>query len=148
MQKIYVQKALLWSSDLQHMASFLKQVTYTVPVKSLDTPTHSRVFLYFTIFYNVDESLDDSFAHSWYSLNQLHLECFSNSLEAVPTYAEHLLAAFSSLWSPTHPRPSHLGWGWVIVEARSSDAAFHHSLLGQIALTQPGGVLGLCPVEK
>ena len=29
--------------------------------------------------------LDDSFAHSWYSLNQLHLECFSNSLEGVPT---------------------------------------------------------------
>ena len=37
--------------------------------------------------------LDDSFAHSWHSLNQLLLECFSNSLEGVPTYAEHLLAA-------------------------------------------------------
>ena len=32
------------------------------------------------------------------------------------------------------------------MEARSSDAARH--LLGQIALTQPGGVLGHCPVEK
>ena len=31
--------------------------------------------------------LDDSFAHSWHSLNQLHLECFSNSLEGVTTYA-------------------------------------------------------------
>ena len=40
--------------------------------------------------------LDDSFAHSWHSLNLLHLECFSNSLDGVPTYAEHLLAAFSS----------------------------------------------------
>ena len=40
--------------------------------------------------------LDDSFAHAWHSLNQLHLECFSNSLEWVPTYAEHLLA--TSLW--------------------------------------------------
>ena len=45
----------------------------------------------------------DSFAHSWHSLNQLHLECFSNSLEGIPTYAEHLLAAFPSLCSPTHP---------------------------------------------
>ena len=27
--------------------------------------------------------LDDSFAYSWHSLNQLHLECFSNSLEGV-----------------------------------------------------------------
>ena len=37
--------------------------------------------------------LDDSFAHTWHYLNQLHLECFSNNLENVPTYAEHLLAA-------------------------------------------------------
>ena len=29
--------------------------------------------------------LDDNFAHSWHSLNQLHLECFSNSLEGYPT---------------------------------------------------------------
>ena len=43
--------------------------------------------------------LDDSFAHSWHSLNQLHEECFSNSLEGVPTYAEHL-AAFPSLCGP------------------------------------------------
>ena len=33
--------------------------------------------------------LDDSFVHSWHSINQLHLECFSNSLEGVHTYAEH-----------------------------------------------------------
>ena len=29
--------------------------------------------------------LDDCFAHSWHSLNHLHLECFSNGLEGVPT---------------------------------------------------------------
>ena len=29
--------------------------------------------------------LDDSFAHSWHSLNQFQLECFSNSLEGFPT---------------------------------------------------------------
>jgi hypothetical protein len=38
--------------------------------------------------------LDDSFAHSWHSLNQLHMECFSSSLAGVPTYAEHLLLLF------------------------------------------------------
>ena len=53
--------------------------------------------------------IDDSFAHSWQSLNQLHLECFSNSLAGVPSYAEHLLAAFPSLCGPTHPKPSLLG---------------------------------------
>ena len=54
-------------------------------------------------------------------------ECFSISLKGVPTHAEHLLAAFPSLCGPTHPKPSQLGWDWVIVEARSSDAALHHS---------------------
>ena len=53
--------------------------------------------------------LDDSFAHSWHSLNQLNEECFSKSLEGVPTYAEHLLAAFNSICGPTHPKPSQLG---------------------------------------
>ena len=71
--------------------------------------------------------LEDSFSHSWHSLNQLHLECFSNSLERVPTYDEHLLDAFPSLCGPTHPKPSQLGWARVIVEARSSDAALHSS---------------------
>uniref|UniRef100_A0A8C7DD24 Protein turtle homolog A n=1 Tax=Oncorhynchus kisutch TaxID=8019 RepID=A0A8C7DD24_ONCKI len=53
-----------------------------------------------------DTCLDDNFTHAWHSLNQLHLECFPNSLEGVPTYAEHLLPAFPSLCSQ------------VIVEAR------------------------------
>ena len=53
--------------------------------------------------------LDDSFAHFWNSLNELPLECFSNTFEGVPTYAEHLLAAFPSLCGPTHPNPSQLG---------------------------------------
>jgi hypothetical protein len=52
--------------------------------------------------------LDDSFAHYWHSLNQLHLECFSNSLEGEPTNAEQLLAAFP-FCGPTHPKPSQLG---------------------------------------
>jgi hypothetical protein len=35
------------------------------------------------------------------------------------------------------------------VKARSSDAALHHiTFLGQIVLTQLGGVLGYCLVEK
>ena len=85
--------------------------------------------------------------HSWYSLNQLHLECFSNTLEGVPTYAEHLLAAFASLI--IHPKPSQLGWGWVIVEARSSDLALHHSPpWSNSPYTSWRCVLGHCPVEK
>ena len=41
-------------------------------------------------FFKVATLCLDSLAHSWHSLNQLHLECFSYSLEAVPTHAEHL----------------------------------------------------------
>ena len=94
-------------------------------------------------------SQDDSLSHSWHSLNQLHLEWFSNSFEGVHTYAEHLLAAFPSLCGPTHPKPSQLGRRWVIVEARSSDTALHHSPgYNSPYCTQPGGVLGHCPVEK
>ena len=55
------------------------------------------------------------------------MQCFSSSLEGVSTYAEHLLAAFPSLCGPTHSKPSQLGWGQVIVQARSSDAALHPS---------------------
>jgi hypothetical protein len=52
--------------------------------------------------------LDVSFAHSWHSLNQIHEECFPKSLEGVPTYAEHLLAIFSSLCGQLIP--NHLNW--------------------------------------
>ena len=34
------------------------------------------------------------------------------------------------------------------MEAMSSDAALHHSHSWSNSLTQPGGVLGHCPVEK
>ena len=71
--------------------------------------------------------LVDRFAQSWHSLNQLHLECFAYSLQVICTYAEHLLAAFPSLCSPTHPKRSQLGSGRVIVEAKSSYAALRHS---------------------
>jgi hypothetical protein len=47
--------------------------------------------------------------HTVGTLNQLHLERISNCLEGVPTYAEHLLAAFPSLCGATHPKPSQLG---------------------------------------
>ena len=67
-----------------------------------------KIYFIFEILQLATLCLDDSFAHSWHSLNQLHLECFSNSLEGVPTYAVHLLAAFPSLCSPTHP--NHLNW--------------------------------------
>ena len=69
----------------------------------------SKYILYLSFFKVATLCLDDSFAHSWHSLNQLHKECFSNSLEGAPTYAEHLLAAFHSLCRPTHPKPSQMG---------------------------------------
>ena len=43
-----------------------------------------------------------------HSLNQLYLECFSNRLEGVPRYAEHLFADLLSLCSPSHLKPSQL----------------------------------------
>ena len=76
------------------------------PKKALNK---SKYILDFRFFKVATICLDDSFVHSWHSLNQLHLEYFSNSLEGVPTYAEHLLEAFPSLCSPTHPKPSQLG---------------------------------------
>ena len=48
------------------------------------------------------------------------------------------LLAFSH---PTHPRPSQLGWGRVMQHSITL-------LIGQKALTQSGGVLGHCPVDK
>ena len=52
----------------------------------------SKHMLYLRFFKVATLCLDDSFAHSWRSLNQLKRVCFSNSLEGVPTSADHLLA--------------------------------------------------------
>ena len=65
-----------------------------------------QIKIYFRFFKGATLCLDDSFAHTWHYLNQLHLE--SNSLEGVCTYAEQLLSAFPSLCGPTHPKPSQL----------------------------------------
>ena len=104
----------------------------------------SKYFSYLRFFKVATLGFDNSFAHSWHSLNQLHVECFSNSLEGFPKYAAHLLAAFPSLCSPTHPTPSQLGL-WRPGHLMQQSITL---LLGQIAPTQPGGVLGHCPVEK
>ena len=105
----------------------------------------SKLILYLRFFKIATICLDDSFAHSWHSLNQLHTECFSYSLLGVPTYAEHLLAPFPSLCGPTHLnfvdvrwlcRPGHLMQRSITL------------LLGQIAHTAYRCVLGRCPVEK
>ena len=59
------------------------------------------------------------------------------------------LAAFPSLCGPTHPKPSQLGLGRMIVEARSSDAALHHSPpWSNSPYTAWRYVLGHCPIEK
>jgi hypothetical protein len=44
-----------------------------------------NIYLYFKFFKVATLCLDDGFAHSWNSLNQLHLECFSNRLEEAPS---------------------------------------------------------------
>ena len=67
------------------------------------------MYFIFEILEIATHCLDNSFANSWHSLNQLHLECFSNSLEGAPTYAEHLLDAFPSLCGSSHPIPSQFG---------------------------------------
>ena len=69
---------------------------------------------------------------------------FSNSLEEVPTYAEHLLAAFPSLCGPTHPKPIEFRWLWRLGHLMQHSITF---LLCQNVLKQPGGGLGHCPVE-
>jgi hypothetical protein len=107
-------------------------------------------YIWYVIFFKVATlCLNDSLAHSWHSLNTLHEECFSNSLEGVPTYAEQLLSAFPSLCGPTHPKPSQLGWGRVIVEARSSDAVLNHCpAWSSSPYTAWRCDLGHCPVAK
>jgi hypothetical protein len=75
-------------------------------MESYSNQSVKQIKIYFRFFKVATLCLDDNFAQSWYSLNQLHLECFSNSLEGVPTNAEHLLAAVLSFCGSTHPKPS------------------------------------------
>jgi hypothetical protein len=67
----------------------------------------SKNILYLRFFKVATLCLNDSFSHTLQSLNQLQEECFSNLIEGVPTYAEHLLDCFPSLCSPTHHKPKH-----------------------------------------
>ena len=76
---------------------------HVVSKQALKKSKHMRFFKVATL------CLNGSFAHTWHSLNQLHLECFSNIIEGVPTFTEHLLTAFPSLCSLSHPKPSQLG---------------------------------------
>ena len=111
----------------------------------------SKYISYLRFFKVATLCLDDSFAHSWDFLNKLHLECFSNGLEGVPTCGA-LAGCFSFTLHPIYPQPSQLGWGQVIVDARSSDAALHHSPSLSNSLYTAwrcvGVLLGHCPVEK
>uniref|UniRef100_A0A4W5N321 Potassium voltage-gated channel subfamily Q member 5 n=1 Tax=Hucho hucho TaxID=62062 RepID=A0A4W5N321_9TELE len=83
--------------DMSMLGRVCKVERQVIAKKVLNKSKH---ILYFR-FFKVATLCLDSFAHSWYSLNQLHLECFSISIEGVPTCAEHLLAAFPSLSSQT-----------------------------------------------
>lgn len=62
-----------------------------------------------------------------HTLGISQLEWFSNKPEGVPRGVEYLLAAFPSLFGPTHPKTSQLDLDWMIVEVRSSDEALDHS---------------------
>ena len=46
----------------------------------------SKYILYLTFFKVATLCLDDNFAHYRHCLNHLHLECFYNSVDGVPTY--------------------------------------------------------------
>lgn len=61
--------------------------------------------------------------HTLYS----RLKWFSNYLEGVPRDAEYLLIDFHSLSSPINLKPYPLDLDQLIMEARSFDAALHHS---------------------
>jgi hypothetical protein len=50
---VYIVYMLFFLNQLDHTHFNLIFKKYTVPVISLDTPTHSRVFLYLTIFYTL-----------------------------------------------------------------------------------------------
>ena len=66
--------------------------------------------LYFTVFKVATLCLDDSFSHSWHSLTQLHLECFSNSLEGDSVTCKappHHHISFSMLHDGNHKRGDH-----------------------------------------
>jgi hypothetical protein len=105
-----------------------------------------------------DHTLDSSKSHHLSLMTALHTlgilstsftwNAFSNSLERVPTYAEHLLAAFPSPCRPTHPKPSQLGWsrdcgGQVIWCSTPSLLSTSNS-----PYTAWRCVLGQCPIEK
>ena len=105
---IIVKTSELWNNTWNHV----------VTIKVLNK---SKYILYLRFFKVATVCLDDSFAHSWHSLNQLHLECFSNSWALVGCFSYTLRSDSSQT------KPSQIGWGRGIVEARSSDATFHHS---------------------
>ena len=69
------------------------------------------------------------------ALQTLGILSTSFTWNAFPTFLKEFPHMLSACWllflhsaGPTHAKPSQLGWGRVIVEARSSDAAPHHSL--------------------
>ena len=80
---------LLWRiSNLKLF--WLFSTTYNNFLVTKKVLNKSKCSLYLRFFKGATLCLDNSFVHSWHSLNQLQLECFSKSLEGVPTYAEHL----------------------------------------------------------
>ena len=76
--------------------AYIKNKTIRVRARLVTMLNRSKYILYLSFFKVATLCLDESFAHSW-----LHLECFSRSLEGVPTYVAHFLAeAYQKLLKP------------------------------------------------
>ena len=119
------------------------QLSIILPVPIFQRETNFRFFKVATL------CLDDRFAHSWNSLNQLHEECLSNSLEGVPTYAEHLLDDFP--YSVGQQIPNHLNWvevGWLWRPGHLNAALHLSPSWSNSPYTALRCVLGHCAVEK
>ena len=131
--------------SIKYMKIQKGNLRYTVPVKHLDT--YSFKDLYFTqcriivktskpwnnkwnylvskkVRQNIFYIIHTSHPLPWQLCTLGILSTSSNSLEGVPTYAELLFLHTAIQLIPNHLK---LGWGQVIVEARSSDAALHHA---------------------
>ena len=163
-----------WHADCRIVHwSCCQGIECTVPVKSLDSPTHSMVFLYFYYFLHskIMEKTSKLLKNTWN-----HVVTTSVKSKYIFYSSKVATLAFSQTASPgilfqQSCRRSHICWELVgrfpftsaiqlipnhldLVEVGGLCRPGHlmqHSitlLLGKIALTQPGGVLGHCPVEK
>ena len=100
-------------------------------------------------FFKVATCLDDSFAHSWHSLKQLHLELFPSVLKEFP----YML---STCWLLFHHSvvqliPNHLNWvevRWLWRPGHLMHALHHSPSWSNSLYTVWRCVLDHCPIKK